>query len=328
MKTRYLVAISLLTMPLVALADNVVFNDIFTSQSDTYNVAPTAPTSTYTTWQPLSAKNISDPSGISNGFFRFTFSTATSSGFGEMQAQFTTSPVTLTSVGDFVKLLVVFTNTTGTLLAGGTGSYLWDGLYNSYGVGPTNGLGNGGLNSNPGSPYATGGAQLWKGFIGKMATNNNVIYARPPQNGAGTASGNQDVVGNNTSSGVGNNPTGANLGSAASTSILTSGSVYTMMMEVMLTAAGTEVVSNLLYSGYGTAGSVLGSVNVTVLSSGTNFVSSFDALAIGIRNAGTSQLPLMDISQVEVLTVPEPTSAVLYGFGALALALSYRRIRR
>jgi hypothetical protein len=37
----------------------------------------------------------------------------------------------------------------------------------------------------------------------------------------------------------------------------------------------------------------------------------------------------MDISEVQVIAdVPEPASAVLFGFGALALAMGYRRIRR
>jgi hypothetical protein len=226
--------------------------------------------------------------------------------------------------------MVVFTNTGNTILTG-TGDWLRDGLYNSGGSAPTNGMEGGTL---AGTTYPTGGAQLWQGFIGSMQTNgyNNAILARPQQNGTGTSSGNQDAIGNNASSGIGNNPQGANLsGNGVSTITLSSGSVYTMYLQVLLTGVGTEVVSNYLYSGAGLGGLVLGSRGATVLSSGTNFVTTFDALAWGVRHAqpGTGLDPIMDITQVQVLTnVPEPGSALFFGFGALALALSYRRIRR
>ncbi len=343
MKRLSLIALTF-AMPWAVMAQTTVFNDTFTVPgSDTLNTTTiTAPGTSYTTWEMDSTKNAFS-SSITSGNLRLTLAAATCSQFTEMQALFTSSPVTLATTGDYIDLEVVFVDTSGTLLTG-TGSFLYDGLYNANQVAPLAqtgaglGMANGGLATT--TTYSAGGAKNWQGFVGRLgststtaATANN-ISARRPQ--TGTTSGNQSVLANNASNGLGNTPSNDPVGGSAAgvNQILASGQTYTLYLQVLLTATG-ETMTSSLYSGTGIGGTLLGGTTGSVLSSSTaDYETTFDALGIGMRHANPSvtEIPLMDISQVEVITdispVPEPVSVVLLGFGALTLALSRRRMRR
>src|SRR5207302_1886127 len=113
---------------------------------------------------------------------------ATSSGAWEAQARFTLTPVTL-NVGDSIEETMVFTPTN---LAAGTTSTFLMGLFNSHGNAPTNQLSNAGLTATTGSPFATGNAQLWEGYVGRFAGTGGAdqTFVRPQQTGSNTTSGN------------------------------------------------------------------------------------------------------------------------------------------
>ena len=91
---------------------------------------------------------------------------------------------------------------------------------------------------------------------------------------------------NNTGSATFNNPAGTNFDATETTTIaLTSGGVYTVSYTIMLADVQTLVITNLLYSGPDTTGTLL--FSQTNVASATNttptFVTnSFDALAIRV----------------------------------------------
>lgn len=280
-----------------------VFTDTF--GSSTLN-GTSSPTTNSTSYDIASTKNASSTySFITSGSkLRLGLSTATSSGFVEAQALFTTNPVTLATVGDYIKLTYTFTNVSGTLLAGATNSLIVQGLFNSSGSAPVAGtLANAGLNTTTGSTYATNNCANWMGYVAQISNTNGYaskMFTRPLQNGAGTTSANQDLLFNSVGSGAFNNPSGTQIGSLETVNfLLTAGATYTISYSIALTASGIFTITNNLYSGADTTGTLIFSqTNTTTV--GTYLTNSFDSLSIGVRNSGFSFNPTMDISQISV----------------------------
>jgi len=229
----------------------------------------------------------------------------TTGGFLEAQAVFAATPVSLATVGDFITLTYTFTNTGGTLLAGGSASYIFNGLYFSGGSTPVSGgaLNNSGLTSTPGSPYGSGNCANWQGYVSRIAANGaSEAYTRPAQtNFVVGPSADQDLIGNGIGGGAYTNLPGVIFDSieTSATLALVSGANYTVAYSIALTAAGTLTVTNNLYNGTGTGGTLLFSQTNTA-SGTTNIVQSFDGLCIGVRNSGTSYNPTMDISKISI----------------------------
>jgi hypothetical protein len=128
-----------------------VFTDNFLngSTTGTTSIPGGTPTASFTSYNIASTKNAT-ASAISSGTLRMTFA-ATTSGFAETQAVFSSTPVTLASLGDAINLRYTFVNTSNGL--SGTGAtngscYLWTGLYNT------------------GTPATTPQARLRKGSSG------------------------------------------------------------------------------------------------------------------------------------------------------------------
>ena len=148
------------------------------------------------------------------------------------------------------------------------------------------------------------------------------------QNGAGTSSANEDLIGNGFGGGTYVNPGGAIVGTSAATVALTTASQYTIDYRYTLTAAGQLTVSQNLYSGTTASGTPLS----TVTGATTTTLNDIDSLAIAIRNAGTSLKPQIDINDIEVTDyiqpVPEPSIFALAGIGALGLVWYRRQVRR
>jgi hypothetical protein len=229
------------------------------------------------------------------------------------------------------------TFTDQTAFAGGTGSYLYAGLYNSGGTKPAIGLNNSGLTSAAGSAFATGNAAGWLGYAARLSSGGNSgTWVRPAQNvggltsGTGSASANQDLVGNNVSNGATyNTPTGSQIGSSSVQSPgLTAGLQYTLDLKLTYDGVGSLTLADNLYSGVGTGGANIFS-QTTTASGSTLVTTTFDGLAIGLRNSGTSLNPEIDINQLNIVagiaTVPEPTTFALAGLGAAALLIFRRR---
>lgn len=317
-------------------AQTPVFNDTF-SNGSTLNGTSTpggTPTDSSTSYDIASSKADTTYPTISSGALSMGLNSATTSGFWEAQAVFSSSPVTLATVGDYINMSYTFTDT-GSLLGsasggGGTNSAIYTGLYDDAGTTPVAGsLNNSGLNTTSGSSYATGNAALWSGYVGRIAGDPGTteIYSRPAQNGSGTTSANQDLIGNNFGGGAFNNPGGSlgtgNPTTSPSTAILTAGSQYTMNYEIQLTAANKLTITENLFSGAIWVGGVTNS-----FSSVTD--TTFDGLAIGARNSGTSADPEMTINDIditdEIQSVPEPGTLALAGIGAgLTLLVRFRR---
>lgn len=332
MKHIFLAAVvSTLVAPLISIGQNTVFNDTFNNGSTLDSATPSAPTANSTDYDIASTKGDITASSINPGDLTLKLNSGTTSGYWQIEALFAGTPVTLATVGDYIDLTYTFTDTGGTILANSSSSYIFTGLYNSGGSAPTYAVNaNGGLTTTAGSANATGNAANWQGYASRISSNStSIMYTRPVQNGAGTTSANQDLVGNNLGGGSYNNPTGAAIGSSETASVtLTSGSQYTVSYELALTAAGTITITNSLYSGVGTGGTLVFS-QTNSASGATLLTTSFDGLAIGARQSGTSTNPTMDISDIKVVDsispVPETSTLALAGLGALGFVLNYRR---
>src|SRR5215472_17051233 len=99
-------------IPRLASAQITVFSDNFSSS--TVNRAAVAPTSTSTSYEFFSGIN-GGSSSIAPGDLHLALPSTTSV-LGEAQAAFTTSPITLAKVGDFLDLAVTFINSSNILL--------------------------------------------------------------------------------------------------------------------------------------------------------------------------------------------------------------------
>lgn len=302
-------------------AQTTFFTDNFSNGSTTNeaSIPGGTPTASFTSYDIASTKNAISDSFIQPNDLRLSLAAATSSGFFEAQALFTTNPVELNVNGDYIDIAIVFTNTMGTVLgpSASTTSALWLGLFNSSSapgtanVPPVSGgaLANAGLTTTSGSSYATGNCADWQGYVGQLLANaNSKIITRPLQNQTLTDSANQDLLGNNAGSGCFDNPAGTaipNTGGTtapASTAILTN-VAYTIDMRITLTGPTVETISNALYQGNSTAGTLVWSQITTNASGSTStfLASAFDGLAIGLRASGSTPStvnPEMDISSI------------------------------
>jgi hypothetical protein len=322
-----------------AFAQTTVFTDNF-SNGSTLNGTSTpggTPTASSTSYDIASSKPDTTYPTIGPGALGLGLNAATTSGFWEAQAVFSSGPITLQTVGDYINLTYTFTDT-GALLMGNTSSSIFAGLYDGAGTTPVaGGLNNSGLNTAAGSPYATINAALWSGYVARLQGSGGVnqMYSRPVQNGTGTTSANQDLVGNNFGAGAYGNPAGvsgtAAGGSSASTLALTVGNQYTESVQITLGSGNTLLVGEQLFSGPTIGGTLLAGVTNSFASV---IDTSFSGLAIGARNssaATNSMNPQMTINNITITDslqqpVPEPSTIALAGIGlGLTLLARFRR---
>jgi fibronectin-binding autotransporter adhesin len=292
-----------------------VFTDTFLNGSTTgsTSIPGGTPSASFTSYTIASTKNAT-ASAISSGTLRLTMA-ATTSGFAEIQAVFSSAPVKLQSLGDQINLQYTFVNS-GNVLSG-TGitnpsSYIWTGLYDtgSAATPPLTTLANSGLNTSGTTGNVTGGVQDWRGFVQRIAGvgGNTQSVTRPAQ--TGTTSANQDLIANNVGGGAFNSPAGTTLQATGSTQGLASqllvGGTYTMDYTLTLLDSSTMSVQSFLYDGSGTSGSVL--VSQRRLASGTNLLTTqFAGLAMGFRYSGSSAGPVvMDITSISVRATNAP----------------------
>jgi fibronectin-binding autotransporter adhesin len=302
MKRKSLFAF-LMAAPLAALSQQVIFTDNFTSGSTTNKTSTPggSATASFTSYDLAASKSCTN--SAASGHLKIGLSAPTGAGFWEAQAVFTGTPVVLATVGDNINLTYTFTNTGGNLFAGGTSSFLCNGLYNSGGTVPVAlSLASSGLNNTSGSAYASGNCQGWVGYVSRIANGGtSSAYTRPAQNpSTGTVSANQDLIGNNWGGGSYTNLSGITFDALETASFsLPADSPYTVSYTIALTAAGTLSVTNSLFSGTSATGTPVFSQTNT-LSGSTNITQSFDSLCIGVRNGGTSFNPIIDLAKIVI----------------------------
>jgi hypothetical protein len=282
------------------------------------------PTASYTSYDINADKGTGFNTTVNPGDLDLNFPSS-SSGFIEAQALFTSTPVTLQNVGDYVDYILEFTDTSG-LLDGSAekANELTMGLYDSGGSAP--------LPGNLATLSAGGGAQGWSGYYsqivaGGQGSTSSKMWYRPPQ-GNGVGSQTLTINTGSFSGGFGTpGPLATQLinGSKAASVNLINGAQYTEDFRVTMTSAGVLTVSNELFSGTGTTGTVDyafgGNTNATDF--------SFDGLAFGIGNKG-SVVMTQDVSMVEISTdvVPEPSTWMLLASSlAMMVGLIARRRR-
>ncbi len=274
----------------------VVFNDLFAGSS-LNSATPAVPTATSGSYQLVSSKAWSPTPTMAAGHLKFGIA-ASGSGLIEVQALFTSSPVTLATIGDTLSLVVTFTNTTGLFAQTNSMGF---GLYNSSQNGPVPGGLNGTATSgtvNTGN--ATGNAQTWVGYVGQLNFTNasSLILTRATQTGA--ANNNQELLTTGSSASY-SNPGGSTVGAASSTAsvVLPTNSLYTAVLTITLTASNTLAITNALYAGADTGGALLSQFG-GVASGSTYLTNSFDALAIGWRSGIATAPTMIDIGNISV----------------------------
>ncbi|MCB1225914.1 MAG: immunoglobulin domain-containing protein, partial [Verrucomicrobiales bacterium] len=279
----------------IASAQTVVFNDTFGAGS-TINSNPTnpaAPLIDRTAYQQVTAKTFNpNPPTLAAGHLRYGI-VSTSSGFSSIEALFTQYPVTLSNVGEYIELTVVFTNQAGILTANANGT-LMCALHDGSQSQPVAG----GLNATS-DTYATGGnAANWAGYISRIlyTGGNHQICSRAAQ---GAVARCQDVLYNF------NNPSASTIGSLTVSSLgaLSVGQQYTLVFRVTKTAASAVTIASALYQGADTNGTQVFTQSVV---SSSIPVSTFDALAIGYRETG-SVASTMDVNSIKVVTTASTT---------------------
>ncbi|HLX72906.1 MAG TPA: glycosyl hydrolase family 28 protein [Verrucomicrobiae bacterium] len=281
---------------LVTVTTNVL-NDVFSS-STLNSASPAPPGAVSTSYELVSSKSWSPAPGIGAGDLRFGIAATTS---GEIQAQalFANPPITLASVGESVSLVVTFTNTSGLLTQSGT---LGFGLYNSGGNFPVTGGLNGTATTNSTS-NAANNAQMWAGYVSQIAFTggSSRIMTRPAQTTGTLANNDQDLVTSSSGSSSYNNPPGATVGASVGAVALTTGNVYTELVTITLTGVNTLAITNSLYSGTDTNGTLMSQFG-GVASGATYLTNAFDALAIGWRATASTSPTTIDVNNIAINT--------------------------
>jgi polygalacturonase len=275
-----------------------LFNDTFASSTLNSSTLG-APSATTTTYEVMSSKSWSPSPSLAAGHLEFGIGT-TSSGCIEVQALFTNAPVSLSTVGDSLSLIVTFTNTSGLLTQSGA---LGFGLYNSGKNYPVPGGLNGTATTNS-SADATGYAQPWVGYVGQLAYtgSSSQIMTRSPQTGADN--NNQDAVTSGSTSSSYQNPAASTVGSASSVPSLTlvAGNPYTEVLAITSTGSNVLAITNSLYAGVNTNGALLSQFGA-VASGSAYLTNNFDALAVGWRATGNTSATAIDINSIAVNAV-------------------------
>jgi len=308
-----------------------VFTDNFQTGNDTVNTATGpggTPTASYTSYNMNYDKGTGFTDTISPGDLNMNFPSS-SSMFGEAQAVFSSSPVTLSAVGDYIDFILEFTDTANILgSSGGVANELNMGLYDDGGIEP--------LPGNVATMTAqTGGTQGWTGYYSQILNANggtsSKLWYRPSQI-SNTGSGTETLAVNTgtISGGFGNTGTPSYQAvqlinaSKASTVIMTNGVQYTEDFRITLASPGVLSVSNEVFTGLGTGG-VLdyqfgGYTNATDM--------SFDGLAFLVGNKNTVVMT-QDVSEIEITTnIPEPSTWMLIAASLPVLLAVVSRRRR
>jgi len=316
-------------LPVLGFAQATVFSTTFDAAHNALNSSTFNITSQGSTWNVASSRDATG-SSLNAGGLTLTIQTS-NSGFVEAQTRFTTSPITLSANGDYVKVVTTFS---GTNVLNGSSTGLAIGLFDSGGSNPYTGLSNSGINATAtlGSSYNTGGAASWDGYSAMLVgAGNSRLWERPPQRNTGETSRVQDLLFTSITPGY-NSSNGGGVGTADAVSLTTS-STYTLAFTITLSAPTTYTVSYEVFSGSGTGGTSVASYSAATTPSTYLSNLTFDGLAIGARFrsgvAGDITYSSLSVITGGATAVPEPsTYAALAGLAALGLVAWRRRVAR
>ena len=313
-------AAALISSSAVCSAKTTIFTDTFGTSTTNQASIPGGTADASSTSYDIASTKDGRTCSIAPGDLRVKLGGGTTAGYIDLQAIFSSTPVQLVNIGDRINVTYTFTNSAGTLLAGGAGAVINVGLYNSGGVAPVSGaaLANAGLSS--ATTYTSGYCQNWEGYVGQINYNgaNSYVFTRPKQVDFSVNAANngvQDLLFSGAGTGLYKFPPGTTVGSASVSAVtLTSGGTYTRSFTIKLSGTNQVTITDQLYSGNTAAGIPLSSL-VETTSGGntyTNFANQFDAISLGIANKGTSMNPQMDISQITITKLTSADEPVLY----------------
>ncbi|HEY1790541.1 MAG TPA: hypothetical protein VGJ73_20505 [Verrucomicrobiae bacterium] len=299
MKIRTLAFALALSAPLAALAQTTVFTDDFSTGSTVSSTNEAAPTATTTSYEVISGKAWNPIPSLTAGDLKFGIGSS-SGGGTEVQALFTTSPVTLQTPGQYIQVAATFTATLGILT---NDTQLGVGLFNASQVAPWPGgynLPSGSLSSYTNEVY--GGAQDWVGTFAQLAATNgsmNTDFAnRPAQNGVlQTNNCNQVTVVNGSSIyGYANSST---FDSSSTNNVQTiAGNQYTMVVNYTLVTGGGLQITASFYAG--TANGTL--IRTYMATNATPLATTFDALSFGFKTKNTASGTVVDLNAIQIVT--------------------------
>ncbi len=321
-------------LPTLGFAQSSVFNTTFDAAHNALNSSTFNITAQGSTWNVASSTDARS-SSLNAGGLTLTIPSSTP-GIVEAQTRFTTSPITLSANGDYVKVVTTFSGTNVLPTGAGSTSQLNIGLFDSAANNPLAGLNNAGLSTLPIGENTSGGAQPWEGYVAKIVggTSGAVsgVYQRAVQNITALTSNNQDLLFSGATGGY-RNPNAAPIGSSNAAGVwapLSSATPYTLAFTITRATADSYTIGYELFSGSGTGGTTLASYSATTTT--TNYLSNltFDGLAIGARYSGAAASDItyssLSVSTNTVSAVPEPsTYAALAGLAALGL-VAWRRL--
>lgn len=300
LRVATLVALACLA-PVQAWADATVFQTDLTSGTNTdANVPPPgAITPSGSVWYFLSSKNAT-ASYVAAGSLGLNLTHASSTAGGvEGIARFTTSPLSLSAIGDSITALATFsTNNIG---------YLAVGLYESGGIDPLTTLRNSGLSSTP-LTVTTGGTLGWKGYRARAQLDSTAgsIVARAPQTGTSLTQLAHDVIAVNTGdfNSPGPKPIGFIPASAVAPFFADGSGVFYKLKYTLTRTAVDEL--KISYTIYDSADAIIYSTTSFTSNADARpsaITSTFDAFAIGVRNnapGGTPTVPNLGLATLSI----------------------------
>ena len=290
---RTLVITLLAALPISSKA-TVFFSDTFGSGSTINSGSPADPTSTSAAYQMLSTKSQTPTPAVTSGDLVFGIP-STGSGVMEIQALFATNPIALVLPGDNIQLTIVFTNTSGILPASPGSSQIGVGLFNSGNIAPFMPL-PGGTNVSTGLTL-TDYTEKWQGYVGQIVSGSSKILTRPSMVGAANGWNLELVLSGSSSSTARNQST---VGPTTTTAVsLTPGGTYTEVLSIIKTDVSTLAITNTLYSGPDTNGSVV--VVSGGVASGADFLTGgFNGLGFGYQAKVSGLANTIDVASIEV----------------------------
>ena len=304
---------NLTSIDTVVTVQNATETSVFATNfsTDTLNNATTPITSNSTSWfvlSPRAANNssIGDDAATTSAVdprLLLTWNTTSSSSTVETAARFAATPVALSTTGEYIRLRATFKSTNLRMLAFG--------LYNSGGVSPValdSSVG-GSLMGTGFSDAVNGGTQNWVGYRSAMsdASSTGDASTRPAQASTTTNKG-QDLVFPAGSTGSAfSEPAGVVIGlqpGLTAAAAFTANTTYTLVYTVALTASNQYTITYGLYTGATASGTPLCTTSITTSVAAalpSAVTTSFDALAIGLRNVDGTTVPTLTFTSVSVV---------------------------